>query len=91
MGRFGVYIFVWVGIIIVFRTFIQISVLTKYKSLINELSIDRLFLFIPEITPLKELKQSQDINILKIYTVIRSYKFIFWLGFVITFIILMLP
>lgn len=57
--------------------------------MIKELSIDRILLFIPEIAPLKELKQSENNYLLMIYKVIRIYKYMFWTGLLIALITLM--
>lgn len=89
MERLGIFILIWGLCIIIYRTYIQLNILRKYKSLIAELSIDRLLLFIPEITPLKELRQSKDPCASKIYKVIHIYKYIFWIGFLIAFTVLL--
>lgn len=44
----------------VYRTYIRLFVLRKYKSLIEKMSIDRLLLFVPEISPLNELKNADN-------------------------------
>lgn len=89
MERFGIFILIWGLCIISYRTYIQLNTFRKYKFLIAELSIDRLLLFIPEITPLRELRQSGNPYISKMYKVIRIYKYIFWLGFLIAFTVLL--
>ena len=89
MERFGIFILIWGLCIISYRTYIQLNTFRKYKSLIAGLSIDRLLLFIPEITPLKELLQSENPYVSKIYKIIRIYKYIFWIGFLIAFIVLL--
>ena len=89
MERFGIFILIWGLCIIIYRTYIQLNTFRKYKFLIAELSIDRLLLFIPEITPLKELRQSENPYVSKIYKIIRIYKYIFWIGFFIALTVLL--
>ena len=55
MERFGIFILIWGLCIIIYRTYIRLNIFRKYKFLIAELNIDRLLLFIPEITPLRVL------------------------------------
>ena len=89
MEKFGIFILIWGLCIIIYRTYIRLNIFRKYKSLIAELSIDRLLLFIPEITPLKELRQSENLYVSKIYKIIRIYKYIFWIGFFIALTVLL--
>ena len=90
MEIFGIFVLIWALCIMIYRTYIRFKIFVKYKILIEELSIDRLLLFIPEIAPLKELKQSNNSNLLKIYKIIRVYKSIFWIGFIIIYCVLLL-
>ena len=89
MERFGIFILIWGLCIIIYRTYIRLNIFRKYKFLIAELNIDRLLLFIPEITPLKELRQSENLYVSKIYKIIRIYKYIFWIGFFIALTVLL--
>lgn len=90
MEKFGIFILIWGLCIIIYRTYIRFTIFAKYKTLIEELSIDRMLLFIPEIAPLKQLKQSNNSNLLRIYKIIWVYKFVFWIGLIITLVVLML-
>ena len=89
MEKFGIFILIWGLCIIIYRIYIRLNIFRKYKFLIAGLSIDRLLLFIPEITPLKELRQSENPYVSKIYKIIRIYKYICWIGFLIAFIVLL--
>ena len=89
MERFGIFILIWGLCIIIYRIYIRLNIFRKYKFLIAGLSIDRLLLFIPEITPLKELRQSENLYVSKIYKIIRIYKYIFWIGFFIVLTVLL--
>ena len=89
MEKFGIFILIWGLCIIIYRIYIRLNIFRKYKFLIAELSIDRLLLFIPEITPLKELRQSENLYVSKIYKIIRIYKYIFWIGFFIALTVLL--
>ena len=90
MEKFGIFMLIWGLCIIIYRTYIRFTIFVKYKTLIEELSIDRMLLFIPEIAPLKQLKQSNNSNLLRIYKIIWVYKFVFWIGLIITLVVLML-
>lgn len=87
MEKFGYFILLWVVCIIIYRTYIRIFVFRKYKSLLEKLSIDRLLLYIPEISPLSELKKSDDAFLKRIYKVMSAYKVLFWGGFIISFLL----
>ena len=89
MEKFGIFILIWGLCIIIYRIYIRLNIFRKYKFLIAGLSIDRLLLFIPEITPLKELRQSENLYVSKIYKIIRIYKYIFWIGFFIALTVLL--
>jgi len=89
MEYFGLFILLWLITIAIFRFTIQILVLKKYKVLIAELSIDRLLLFVPEICPLNELAKSRNVVLNKAYKIIMAYKFIFWIGFYMSIIIVL--
>lgn len=89
MEKFGIFILIWGLCIIIYRIYIRLNIFRKYKFLIAGLSIDRLLLFIPEITPLKELRQSENLYVSKIYKIIRIYKYIFWIGFFIVLTVLL--
>ena len=89
MEIFGIFVFFWVISIIIYRTYIRFSVLRKHKLLIDKLNADHLLLYIPEISPLRELKTSDDLLLKKIYKTIKSYKVLFWGGFVIVFTVFM--
>lgn len=82
MEKFGIFIFAWGWCIMVYSTYIRLFVLRKYKSLIEKMSIDRLLLFVPEISPLNELKNADNPDMKKIYRIIHRYKIIFWAGFI---------
>ncbi|MGN0739703.1 MAG: hypothetical protein ACI4LX_05990 [Treponema sp.] len=83
MKKFGLFILLWVFCIIIYRTYIRVFVFSKYKSLIEKLNIDRFLLYIPEISPLSELKKSDDLLLKRIYKVVSAYKILFWGGFII--------
>lgn len=85
-----VFVFLWVVSIMIYRTYIKFSILRRHKQLIDKLSVDRFLLYVPEISPLGELKTSNDLVLRKIYKTIASYKILFWGGFVIVFTIFML-
>ena len=87
MAEFGIFVLIWVICIAIYRTYIRLFVLRKYNSLIERLSIDRILLYIPEISPLSELKNSNDQLLKKIYKTIFTYKIIFWSGFIIILIV----
>ncbi|MDY5124220.1 MAG: hypothetical protein SPE59_10550 [Treponema sp.] len=90
MELLGIFILIWFFIISVYRFYLQIFVYKKNKILRNNISVDRILLAIPELAPLKELKNSEDCQISKIYKLIKIYKIIFWLGFLIIFIMIIL-
>ena len=79
MERLGIFVLIWSIVVISYRSFVKIVVLSKYKILIDKLNIDRLLLFIPEITPIKELKNHEKLK--NLYKILKFYKYIFWCGF----------
>ena len=84
MERLGIFVLIWPIVVVFYRSFIKIFVLSKYKMLIDKMNIDRLLLFMPEITPIRELKNHEQLK--KLYKILNLYKYIFWCG--LTFILI---